>query len=232
MAAIMTYNNTVYPCSVDIDCPGVSVCYFFNKTNPNQGYCSCNVEQGSKGLLCDQISPGGYARIVSLSFVLVFAIIAIVVIFYQLLVLNKIKKINIFDVRITSLLMLLISLIFISTYHAVILYWTLYPELSFEEDKLTGKKRRPLSQFRMISLGLNSFFYITASLNISILWLEVAIASKRFKRINKPQLSTNYRYIVFFIDFVFAVVIGFTSWFALSFTSIAAAVIFLIILFL
>lgn len=223
MSAIETYNGSIYSCTVDIDCPGVSVCFFINKSNTTQGYCSCNIEQGSKGLLCDQISMSGYARIIGYFVDLAFTIFVILVIFCLLILLMKTKRIAFFDVRITSLLMCGISLLFLCCYISVGLYWGLHPILPHEDDKLTGKKRKPFSELRNFSLGIFIFFYITAALNISILWLEVAIASKRFRRIEAPQLSKNYRYILFVVDFIIAITIGLTNWFASSIASTVAA---------
>lgn len=230
MESILTYNGTVYQCTYEIDCPGNSACYYLNKTNLTQGYCSCNVEQGTQGMLCSEISSTGYARIVVFCVDLVAAIAVIFAVIYQLFLLIKVKGVSVFDVRITSSLMCSISLMFFSFYDVIILYWVLYPNLPFEEDKITKNKRRPYSQFMNISLSISLFFYITASLNVSTFWLEVAIASKRFKRINRPQLSKKYRYAVFTLDLLFAFVLGFTIRFAITFTSIAAIIIFIIIL--
>lgn len=232
MSSNVTYNGIVYPCNYEIDCPGNSACYYIDKTNPTKGYCGCNVEQGNQGLLCDQINLLGYGRIVILSLDVAFSFLVFLVVIYQLFLLMKAKKISVFDVRTTSLLMCGISLVLICIYAAILLYWMLFPNLPFVKDEITKYKRRPFTEIISISLSVGLFFYATASLNISILWLEVAIVSKRFQRINRPQLSKNYRYAVFALDCLFALVAGFVIWFALPLSPMAAIVIFTIILIL
>lgn len=72
-------------------------------------------------------------------------------------------------------------------------------------DEVSGRKKRPAGIGRNLGVSGAAFFLVAASLNVSILWLEVAIASKKFKKINNPQLSKKYQLAVIIFDVVAAI---------------------------
>lgn len=229
MSSKLTYNGTVHDCVLDIDCPGTSICYYVIKELPKQGYCSCSVEFGNKGLLCDQSSKGGYAKMTTVSLDIIMASVIFLYVTFQLIQSIFFRKIKLTDVRITSLFLCWIALIMFNVYLAVGMYWVSNPTTPFVPEVATGKKRRDYSELRNISLSLYAFFFVAAALNVSILWLEVAIASKKFIRISGPQVSTKYRNSILIFDACVILAISLVNWFSMSLTPVIGIVIFIFV---
>lgn len=218
------YNYTLINCKNDTACPGSSLCFFFNKTNPALGVCSCNAELGDTGDLCNELSTYSYVRLstmISLSFI---SVLILIYIFYEILVLDH-SKIKRFDVKVTSLIECILALLFLIIYKSIGIFWVFSPDLA-AIDESTGKKKRPLSIVRNIGLSGFAFFLIAATLNVSTLWLEVAIASKKFKKINNPQLSKKYQFAVSIFDAFVVISNALINWFYAPITPIFGILVF------
>lgn len=72
-------------------------------------------------------------------------------------------------------------------------------------------------------------FLVAGLLNVSVLWLEVAIASKKFKIIANPQISKNYQKGIIIFDIIFVVLATIINWLNTSFIGIVGAVLIIII---
>ena len=221
------YNYTLIDCLRDSDCPGSSLCFYLNNTNPKMGFCCCNSELGDTGDLCNELSNYSYLRLSVMSgvFFVVFCIFCYI--FYQLLIIDR-TKIKRFDVKVTTLIECIFALSFLMLYEAAGILWILSPN-STTIDEVSGRKKRPAGIGRNLGVSGAAFFLVAASLNVSILWLEVAIASKRFKKINNPQLSKKYQLAVSIFDVIAVLSIALINWFMPPLTPIFGIIVFSIV---
>lgn len=225
----LMYNGSIYTCSKDIDCPGNTLCFFTNKTTPNNGLCGCDVEYGLNGNLCDEVGPMGHARQTTFALNLIMASFIALFVLFEMIRSIFLRSIHPTDVRITSLALCLVGLACFIMYICVGLIWVSTPGLPLESDAVTGKRRKPYSVARNVGLNGFVFFFVASALNVSILWLEVAIASKSFKTVAGPQLSRHYRIAIASFDVLVVFVLSLVYWFSVSLTPIVGMIVLLIV---
>lgn len=233
MATAPPYNNSVVPCLDDLSCPGNSQCVIENVIlNKTKMICSCGPEWGNGGLLCDEYGAMSYFLMVFHSIlVAVFAYIFFLV-SSRLIYLKKQNKLSTLNAKATTLILLNLGCVFCLTLHASNVYAYANPNnLILSYDSVFGyRKYTSAKTLRAVSSIIFSFFLISSVLNIGILWLEVAISSNKFQKLNNPQLSSRYATFVAVIDVFLAITMAVAFAFSENYVAMALGPIILFII--
>lgn len=200
-------------CLNDSSCPYTSICYFPDSSNPTQGLCGCNAEWGEIGSKCDKPGVGTIYRIAAYSFLTSLAILLMLFIAYELYWLHVSKILQKLDARVTTFISCMISLAGMISYFLFGIYMAQHPmDIMNTQQNAAPIKKRPYEVSRSISLGVLAFFFIAGILNVSVLWLEIAIASKKFQRISSSQISKKYRIALLVFDVLLGIGIVVLLW--------------------
>lgn len=173
-----------------------------------------NVEWGNIGPHCDEPSAqtryktSGYSIIIGACSILIFFILN------DLWQLHKTTGIKKLEARVTSFLACIVSLAGLIAYCSYGMYMLYHPNNISAMTTGQSLKKRDGVLGRSVALMVFIFFFVAAVLNVSILWLEVAIKSRRFKFISNPQLSYRYRIVVFLFDLALGVAVIVMNWVA------------------
>ena len=221
------FNNTIIECKRDSDCPLMSFCYLLTLPSRNFGDCSCDLEYGNTGPLCDQHTSFSYYRYTALSLLIAFSFISFIIILFEAKSIAN-ENSNKFDVKFTSLILCSLSEIFFIIYNVGGLLLLSFPTASSGFDPL-GRKRRYYAPVRSVGLAGISIFFSASLLNVSVLWLEVAILSKKFKMIKNPQISKTYQKAIGIFVTIFAVTICALYFINVIFMAAAGAALLLIL---
>lgn len=217
-------NGTIIPCKNDFDCPFTAVCYNNSRISKYVGQCGCDYEWGEIGNECDQSGPMAYFQLGFFSVFVIISMLSFIYLLKEIWCIHKTEKgLKQLDVKTTSMVACALTYLSFSLY-AIGGISIIMDPVAEKPDGIASTKKRKFSSFRAAFLALFTLFLIATFMNVSILWLEVAIASKKFKRINNPQLSRNYRYAVITFDVLAAIIVACISWYNSSYTGIVGVV--------
>lgn len=223
-------NGTIIPCKTDLDCPLTAICYNNSRISVEVGQCGCDYDYGDVGDLCNQRSSMTYFILGWFSFFIVISTLSFLFALYEIFMIQRTgERLSFLNVKTTTLIACML------TYASFILYAgsgiviLLNPQAAPMSEQTAVTKKRSLAYLRTAGLALYSFFLITSLLNVSILWLEVAIASKKFQRVLSPQVSKNYRYAVATFDVVACIAVAAVSWFNSTYLSYIGVVLIVLV---
>lgn len=228
MAMNITVNGTIIPCVNDLICPYSSICYYFDRANPTLGQCGCNIESGEIGLHCDEPGRMSIYRYITVAIAMIASIVVFFLSVKEAYILYTQSNVRKLEVKMTTLVECALCELFLFLYSLFGLLNLIYPNAPPIFDLAIGKKKRYYTPPRNAFLAAFVFFNIAAMLNISVLWLEVAIASKKFRRFNNNQISGKYQKFIFAIDVIAAIIIGVINWFSTSLTPLIVIIYFVL----
>lgn len=189
------------PCMNDTSCPYTSICYYPFPSTPTKGLCGCNAGWGEIGDRCDQPGTATIYRLIVYSILCGLSFIFTIYIIYELYRLYFIHGNKTLNARSTTLISCMFCLAGMAAYFLLGIHITQHPNEDVDSVQTTIIKKRAYEAERSIALAIMAVFFIAGILNVSLLWLEVAIASKKFKRITSSHLSRRYRIALFLFDF-------------------------------
>lgn len=230
----MSYNDFIVDgkiinCISDKDCPYSSVCYYFNPSNITNGQCGCSLEYGDIGALCNQQSAMTYTRVALMAIASFLAFMVVVYIIYELFKIHADSGLKKLDVKVTTLIECALYELFVIIFNIGGILTLVHHEPVPIVDSVTGRKKRSFFLMRNAGTAGLVLFLVAGLLNVSVLWLEVAIASKKFKKISNPQVSKSYQKVILVFDIIFVVLAIVLNWFNPSLIGIVGAVLIILI---
>lgn len=224
-----TVDSKIIACQSDKDCPYSSICYYFNASNLLVGQCGCSLENGDIGVKCNGQSTMTYTRIFLMSVATFVALLMSVYIIKELWKTHLDFGLKKLDVKITTLIGCLLYEIFIIIFNVGGILTLISHDPFPVIDGVTGKKMRQYYLVRNVGTAGFVLFLIAGLLNVSVLWLEIVISSRKFKKISNPQISKNYQKAILIFDLIFVTLTAVTIWYDTSLIGIVGSALIILI---
>ncbi len=165
-------------------------------------------EWGYIGNHCDEYSPHAYYRFVANAILITTGIILFILLMIDIYQMGRKGVLRKFDAKVTTFILSLITVILNIVRDIYGFLGLLNPDLIYNLKFVRIKNETIVRQYLT---GIGYLTSLLAVTNVGIVWLNVAIASNRFRRINNPQLSRRFTIIVVIFDsllFAALVVVG------------------------
>ena len=178
--------SIISPCEQDSDCPSFAVCWKNVTWNQLSSFCGCYYPVGVTGEQCLTPIPGWFGALITISSVIILInfVCAFILLYIIFLLPQDFRRINAYN---STLIFLLLGTSLLGAYHVTLI-------------ARTQHAYNPAA--RGFLLGAFFFFITLASLNVSLVWLEIAIQSKKFTARATHNIS-RYRNLLFLYYLIF-----------------------------